>query len=73
MCSTGDAVLTVAAVIWLESYLQEWTKILIVVSHARGFLNNVCTDILHLYNKCDESRCCSASLSQDHRALQGQL
>ena len=39
--------------IWLESYLQEWTKILIVVSHAREFLNNVCTDILHLHNKCE--------------------
>lgn len=29
------------AVLWLEEYLQSWTKTLIVVSHARDFLNNV--------------------------------
>ena len=36
---------------WLENYLQQWEKILIVVSHARDFLNEVCTDILHLHHK----------------------
>ena len=39
------------AVLWLENYLQGWDKTLVVVSHARSFLNNVCTDILHFINK----------------------
>lgn len=28
-----------------------WPKTLIVVSHAREFLNTVCTDILHLHSR----------------------
>jgi hypothetical protein len=28
-----------------------WPKTLIVVSHAREFLNSVCTDILHLHSR----------------------
>jgi ATP-binding cassette subfamily F protein 3 len=39
------------AVMWLEEYLQGWEKTLIVVSHARSFLNAVVTDILHFQNK----------------------
>ena len=39
------------AVLWLETYLQTWGKTLVVVSHARSFLNNVCTDMLHFMNK----------------------
>ena len=39
------------AVLWLETYLQGWGKTLVVVSHARSFLNNVCTDMLHFINK----------------------
>eukprot|EP00743_Colponemidia_sp_Colp-15_P001951 GILK01002123.1.p1 GENE.GILK01002123.1~~GILK01002123.1.p1 ORF type:complete len:715 (+),score=135.70 GILK01002123.1:47-2146(+) len=35
------------AVIWLEDYLQNWEKTLVVVSHARDFLNAVATDIVH--------------------------
>ena len=35
----------------LETYLQGWDKTLVVVSHARSFLNNVCTDMLHFLNK----------------------
>jgi ATP-binding cassette, subfamily F, member 3 len=35
------------AVLWLETYLQGWSKTLVVVSHARSFLNAVVTDILH--------------------------
>jgi ATP-binding cassette, subfamily F, member 3 len=34
------------AVMWLEDYLLGWTKTLIVVSHAREFLNIVCTDMI---------------------------
>ena len=38
------------AVIWLELYLLQWKRTLIVVSHAREFLNTVCTDILHVHS-----------------------
>jgi len=37
-------------VLWLEEYLQRWKKTLVVVSHDREFLNNVCTDIIHLHD-----------------------
>ncbi len=30
------------------SYLQNWKKTLLVVSHDQSFLDNVCTDIIHL-------------------------
>merc|ERR1712117_828189 len=36
------------AVIWLDNYLQGWKKTLLIVSHDQDFLNNVCTDIIHL-------------------------
>lgn len=36
------------AVIWLDNYLQGWKKTLLIVSHDQGFLDNVCTDIIHL-------------------------
>ncbi|RUS87540.1 hypothetical protein EGW08_004716 [Elysia chlorotica] len=36
------------AVIWLDNYLQQWKKTLLVVSHDQSFLDNVCTDIVHL-------------------------
>ena len=39
------------AVLWLEDYLVRWPKTLLVVSHAREFLNAVCTDTIHLHNK----------------------
>ncbi|KAL4424205.1 hypothetical protein ABPG75_001506 [Micractinium tetrahymenae] len=39
------------AVLWLQDYLLKWPKTLIVVSHAREFLNTVCTDILHLHSR----------------------
>ena len=32
--------------LWLESYLLEYKHTLVVVSHDRGFLNEVCTDII---------------------------
>lgn len=34
------------AVMWLQDYLINWDKSLLIVSHARSFLNNVCTDII---------------------------
>jgi ATP-binding cassette subfamily F protein 3 len=39
------------AVLWLEEYLIQWPKTLLVVSHAREFLNAVCTDMLHLHSR----------------------
>ncbi|XP_076345924.1 ATP-binding cassette sub-family F member 1 [Tachypleus tridentatus] len=39
------------AVIWLDNYLQVWKKTLLVVSHDQSFLDNVCTDIVHLDNQ----------------------
>ena len=30
---------------------MKWPKTLMVVSHARDFLNMVCTDILHLHSR----------------------
>ncbi|XP_071802086.1 ATP-binding cassette sub-family F member 1-like [Asterias amurensis] len=36
------------AVIWLNNYLQGWKKTLLVVSHDQQFLDDVCTDVIHL-------------------------
>ncbi|CAG0914804.1 unnamed protein product [Notodromas monacha] len=36
------------AVIWLDNYLQGWKKTLLIVSHDQSFLDNVCSDIVHL-------------------------
>ena len=36
------------AVIWLTDYLSNWKKSLLVVSHNQQFLNDICTDILHI-------------------------
>ena len=35
------------AVMWLEDYLNNWPYTLIIVSHAKDFINNVATDIIH--------------------------
>lgn len=35
------------AVMWLEDYLSNCKHSVIVVSHAREFLNVVCSDIIH--------------------------
>lgn len=36
------------AVLWLDSYLSKWKNTLLIVSHDQDFLDNVCTDIVHL-------------------------
>lgn len=36
--------------LFLQDYLLKWPKTLLVVSHARDFLNAVCTDVIHLHN-----------------------
>jgi len=38
------------AVMWLEDYLNSWPYTLIVVSHARDFINNIATDIIYFTN-----------------------
>nr|KAG5692451.1 hypothetical protein BaRGS_010161 [Batillaria attramentaria] len=43
--------LDMKAIIWLENYLQDWPKTILVVSHDRQFLNAVATDILHLHSQ----------------------
>lgn len=43
--------LDMKAIIWLENYLQDWPKTILVVSHDRQFLNAVATDILHLHTQ----------------------
>jgi ATP-binding cassette, subfamily F, member 3 len=43
--------LDLEAVIWLERYLETYRHTLIVVSHDRGFLNEVCTDIVLFKNR----------------------
>jgi len=41
--------LDLEAVMWLEDYLVDWPNTCIIVSHAREFLNVVCTDIYHYH------------------------
>jgi ATP-binding cassette subfamily F protein 3 len=43
--------LDLEAVIWLEEYLTTYKHTLIVVSHDRGFLNEVCSDIIEFKRK----------------------
>lgn len=34
--------------VWLENYLGNYPKILLLVSHSQDFLNGVCTNMIHL-------------------------
>jgi ATP-binding cassette subfamily F protein 2 len=43
--------LDIEAVVWLEEYLKHFEGILLVISHAQDFLNNVCTNIIRLHQK----------------------
>jgi ATP-binding cassette subfamily F protein 2 len=43
--------LDLEACVWLEEYLKNYTRILVLVSHSQDFLNNVCTNIIHLQKK----------------------
>jgi len=40
--------LDMEAVMWLEDYLSNWTKILFFVCHSQDFMNQVCTHIVRL-------------------------
>ena len=43
--------LDIEAIIWLEDYLKRYTKTLLIISHDRDFLNNICTSIIHFEGK----------------------
>ncbi|WKY03164.1 hypothetical protein Q1695_016453 [Nippostrongylus brasiliensis] len=43
--------LDMRAVYWLEGHLQQWEGTILTVSHDRKFLNEICTDIVHLHTR----------------------
>ncbi|KNE59669.1 ABC transporter ATP-binding protein ARB1 [Allomyces macrogynus ATCC 38327] len=43
--------LDLGACVWLERYLADYDRILIVVSHSQDFLNGVCTNMIDLRNQ----------------------
>ncbi len=43
--------LDLETIVWLESFLQKYKGTLLLISHDRDFLNNVCGDILHFEGK----------------------
>jgi len=43
--------LDLEACIWLEEYLKDYKRILVVISHSQDFLNGICTNIIHLHNQ----------------------
>ena len=57
------------AVLWLQDYLLTWQKTLLLVSHAREFLNAVSTDIIHLQSRtCAPPRGRPAACHDEGRA-----
>jgi len=43
--------LDLEACVWLEKYLANYPRCLIVISHSQEFLNGVCTHIIHLFDR----------------------
>lgn len=43
--------LDMETVVWLENYLKDYEKSLVLISHSQDFMNNVCTSIIHLKDK----------------------
>ncbi len=43
--------LDLEAIIWLESWLKNYTGIVLLISHDRDFLNAVCNQIIHIENQ----------------------
>lgn len=39
------------ALIWLEDYVKKLDITVLIVSHARDFLNVVCEEIIHFFNQ----------------------
>lgn len=38
------------ALIWLEDYIRQLNITVVIVSHARDFLNATCEEIIHFFN-----------------------
>ena len=47
--------LDLPAILWLERWLTRYEGILLVVSHDRDFLDQICTRIAHIENEADAS------------------
>lgn len=45
--------LDLEACVWLENYLADYDKCLVVVSHSQDFLNTVCTNIIEFNHKAE--------------------
>jgi len=43
--------LDLEACVWLEEYLRTYPRCLVLISHSQDFMNNVCTNIIHLSQK----------------------
>ncbi|PAV85591.1 hypothetical protein WR25_24968 [Diploscapter pachys] len=43
--------LDLEACVWLEEELKKYKRILLMVSHSQDFMNGVCTNIIHLFQK----------------------
>lgn len=43
--------LDLEACVWLEEELSQYKRTLLVVSHSQDFMNGVCTNIIHLFQK----------------------
>ncbi|KAL3102267.1 hypothetical protein niasHS_003676 [Heterodera schachtii] len=39
------------ACVWLEAQLANYKRSLLIVSHSQDFMNNVCTNVIHLFQK----------------------
>uniref|UniRef100_A0A915ML04 ABC transporter domain-containing protein n=1 Tax=Meloidogyne javanica TaxID=6303 RepID=A0A915ML04_MELJA len=39
------------ACVWLESELSKYKRSLLIISHSQDFMNNVCTNVIHLFQK----------------------
>jgi ATP-binding cassette subfamily F protein 3 len=70
------------AVMWLEDYLINWPYTLVIVSHAKDFINNIATDIIHLTNQklnyykgnyLDFERERTEKIKQNHRIHEAQV
>lgn len=44
------------AVLWLEDYVINCNHTVVVVSHAREFLNVVCNEVMHFFDQKVESK-----------------
>lgn len=43
--------LDLEACVWLEDYLKDYNRVLVIISHSQDFLNGVCTNIINLKDK----------------------